>query len=130
MGWYTETSTAQQNSGLGGVTAMSVDAKEILDHQWESIREPEQSTDPSELSYSERVEHWRERIPEGYSGVYETLLARGCKTPVAAAVSRHFADLHGDAPSMSQAEVAAQFGISTGSIRRWKEELSTVSERE
>lgn len=105
---------------------MPTDAIEVLDEHWESIQESGRSTDPEQLPYFERLEFWREQIPDGYMETYETLTGRGCTTRVAVAVCQYFAGHHDDAPTVSQAEVAARFDISPSSIKRWSQELSTT----
>jgi hypothetical protein len=108
---------------------MPTPVRDVIDQQWEATRDSDHATDPRELPYPERVTYWRERIPDGYEKTFETLIGRGCTTRVAAAVCQYLAGRHGGARTQSQSDIAAEFGVSEASIKRWSLELAPPDER-
>lgn len=92
---------------------------EKLEREWETHLGSETETDPTELAYADRVAYWRTRLPESYADSYDRLLGLNCAPRTAAGVCHYVAGLDGNAEPRTQAEIAAEYGISTPTIRKW-----------
>ena len=76
------------------------------------------NTSDRDLNYIERVEKYRDSIPDDVAGVYDDLLADGCAPHIAAAVVDYVVGLC-NPPGRSQDEVAEEYGTTSATIRRW-----------
>lgn len=96
------------------------------DERSEGWTDPENDTidDPSELPYPERVEYWRDPLPDPYAERYDALLAMNCSPRIARAVCEYVAGQDGAIVPKSQREVAAEYDISTVTLRKWYNKLS------
>lgn len=77
-----------------------------------------ETADPSELNYIERVRHWKNDLPEGYTDDYDTLLSDGVAPRIAAAVIRYVAGQREDVEPQTQKSVADEYDTTPVTIRK------------
>ena len=104
---------------------MSQEPAEIIDQAWretvfkaETIANIDQTV-LTEYTYIERMDYWREHVPDGFAEQYDTVLGENCLPRVAAAVCWYVAGLEGQTGGHTQTEIADRFGTSARTVRKY-----------
>lgn len=91
---------------------------ELIASAW-ADEQTDSGADPSELPYDERIEYWADSVRASQADRYHGLIRQDCAPRIAAAACRYAAGVDGDAPTLTQEAVAAKYGVSSVSVRKW-----------